>query len=466
MSILNKNLIIISIDNLRADCVGFDSKFNINIPILNRFVREGIFFDNCIATAPYTTNAHASLLTGFWPYNHGVIDFFSSKLEKPTILKILKAVGYKTLWQTDFSFLLGDKLGFTDGIDKFVAGSEADSYAWLEENKRNNTACFFHFANVHDPYGFVDFAHSGKAYAEKVESLLNKYNLEKENTAYPGQHYLLNEKQNEADLILKQNYRRVINYLHEQEKYDEIMELYIEGLNYFDQNRLAKFINNLEMLGVLQNSLVVIAGDHGEVWDQDNQGHNKGNGKNGLIDELLKVPVIFWQKGFQGSFKISKQIRSIDVVPTCLSILGLDNNKFDGTDLSDFSAISNDLPAYSQLWETDSALVTIFMNQVNKAGVLKKPEFLSSLVSAAIRQNGFSLLDYYPKSGKAQSVFLKNNQKIKNPEEFKDILDVFRRRLDDYNEKTRNKFNENDRNIKNNDREEIAKQLRAIGYNI
>lgn len=460
------NLIIISIDNLRADCVGFDSIFKIKTPTLNRIVREGVFFNNCIASAPYTTNAHASMLTGFWPYNHGVIDFFGSRLEAPTIFKILNDRGYKTLWQTDFSFLLGDKLGFTEGVDKFVAGNEEESLIWLKENKNSNTACFFHFANVHDPYGFVNVAHSGKDYIEKVDELLNKYNLKKEQKVFAGQHYPMTQEISDEDIVLKQNYRRVINYLYEQKKYEEIMDLYIEGLNYFDQNRLANFINNLENLGLLDNSLLVIVGDHGEAWDEDNQGHSKGNGKNSLSDELVKVPVIFWQKQKTGNLKISNQIRSIDVVPTCLSILGIENYKFDGEDLSDFVAVNPDLPAYSHFWESDSALVTIFMNQVKNENKFKNPEFSSYLRAAAIRQSGFSLLDYYPLNGKAQSIFLKDKQRVKNPEEYKDILDVFRRRLDEYNDKTKTKFNEKNRKIKIDDREEIAKQLRAIGYNI
>lgn len=464
MNNLKKNLIIISVDNLRADCVACNSK--VEALTLNRFAEEGVFFNNCIATAPYTTNAHASMLTGFWPYNHGVIDFFGAKLAKPTIFKILQEYGYKTLWQTDFSFLLGDKLGFSEGVDKFVAGVEQESFDWIKNNKNENWAAFFHFANVHDPYGFVDLAHSGKDYYDKVDFLLEKYNLKKEEVAYPGQHYTLSNEMSEADMLLKQNYRQVLAFLHEQKKYDEIMDLYLEGLSYFDKNRFTDFINNLEELSALNNSLVVIVGDHGELWDADNQGHNKGNGKNALSEALVRVPFIIWQKEFRGNVKIEKQIRSIDIVPTILSLLEIDQKKFDGVDLSDYFSISDSLPAYSQLWETDSALVTIFMNQVKAMDKFETPEFSSRLTGSALRQADFSLLDYYPKTGKAQSKFLKDNTPVKNPEDYDDELEVLRRRLDEYNEKTVNKYNEKNRKIKGDDRDEIAKQLRAIGYNV
>jgi len=309
-------------------------------------------------------------------------------------------------------------------------------------------------------------AHSGDVYRDKVDFLLDKYNLPKEETAYPGQHYPLSEEMSEADMRLKQNYRQVLAYLYKQKKYDDIMELYWEGLSYFDKNRFADFVRGLEEQGVLNNSLLVIVGDHGELWDDDNQGHNKGNGKNALSEALIRVPLIIWQKDFKGNLKIEKQIRSIDIVPTILSILEIENKKFDGANLTDYHSISDSLPAFSQFWQTDSALVTIFMNQVKAQGQFSEPEFSSRLTGASIRQAGFSLLDYYPEKGRAQSVFLKDNQPIKNPDDFCDELEVLRRRLDEYNEKTNNKYGGNKRIVKDSDREEIARQLRAIGYNV
>jgi membrane-anchored protein YejM (alkaline phosphatase superfamily) len=477
MNVLEKNLIIISIDNLRADCIAcnfrkdnlikYNLKNKIKTDTLDRFVREGIFFNNCISTAPYTTNAHASFLTGFWPYHHGIIDFFGSRLEKPTIFNILKEHGYKTLWQTDFSFLLGETLGFSQEIDKFVAGDEKESLAWLRENKENNFAAFFHFANVHDPYGFVDVKNSGDDYRIKVNELLKKYNLEPETKALPGQHYLLNNEFTEEDLLLKQNYRQVIKYLYENKLYGEIMDLYIEGLNYFDKNRFKNFIENLEKLNILQNSIIVIIGDHGEAWDEHNQGHNKGDGQDALSEEMLRVPMIIWQANKTGNLKIDKQVRSIDLVPTCLSLLDIENYKFDGTDLSDFMDISEDLPAFSQLWETDSALVTIFMNKVRKKREFGKPDFSSVLRSASMRQSGFTLSDYHlPNSKNVKSKFLFANKPIMNLGEEGEIFDVMRRRLDEYNKRTEDKIKKKQGEIQESDREKIAEQLRAIGYNV
>lgn len=477
MNSLDKNLIIISIDNLRADCISFntekenlteyDLKNKIKTNTLDRFAREGIFFNNCISTAPYTTNAHASWLTGFWPYNHGVMDFFGSKLEKPTIFNILKTYGYKTLWQTDFSFLLGEKLGFSQEIDKFVASEEVESLNWLAENNKERIAAFFHFADVHDPYGFVDVKTSGDDYRTKVKSLLEKYNLKEESKALPGQHYLLNDEVGQEDLVLKQNYRQVINYLYNNKLYGEIMDLYIEGLNYFDAGRFKNFVDNLEKTGILENSIVVIIGDHGEAWDEHNQGHNKGDGQDALKEEMLRVPMIIWQANKTGNLKIDKQIRSIDLAPTCLSLLDISGHKFDGSDLSDFLNISEDLPAFSQLWETDSALVTIFMNELKDKRDFSKPNFSSILRSASMRQSKFTLSDYYPHGGvKVKSKFLFENKPIMNLGENIEVFDVMRRRLDEYNQKTEEKIKTKQGNVSETDREKLAEQLRAIGYNV
>lgn len=472
-----KNLIIVSIDNLRSDCVGakkpleksdkYQLKNRIETETLDKLLQSGVFFSNCISTAPYTTNAHASFLTGFWPFNHGVIDFFGSRLEKPTIFNILKSHGYSTLWQTDFSFLLGSKLGFTKRIDKVVAGREEESFAWLKENHDKNFACFFHFDNVHEPYGYSSMDDSGSDYFKRVLELLKKNKIEPDEKAYPANHYLLSEEVSENDLILKQNYRKLIKYLYEREEYSEIMDLYIEGLNYFDKNRFSKFISNLEENNLLDNTVLIIFGDHGEAWDSDNQGHSRGNGKKGLIDEILKVPMIIWEKNKKGNMQIDKQVRSIDLVPTCLSLLDVFEKGFDGVDLSDYVNIGENLPAYSQLWETDSGLVTIFMNKAKELKSLPKADFSSRLTASAIRQNGYTLMDYY-KTGSEQgeSLMQKDSKDLDNLFQYSDVLDVFRRRLDDYNVKAKDKISEERLKINNDDREDIARQLKSIGYNV
>lgn len=474
MSDNRKNLIIISIDNLRADAIGgfgleknwqkYNLTVQVNTPNLSQIARAGIFFNNCWSSAPYTTNAHASLLTGSWPYQHGVIDFFSAPLHKPTILEILKMHGYNTLWQTDFDFLLGEKLGFIRGVDKFVAGQEKESLAWLK-NKNNNFAAFFHFADVHEPYGLGNWSLSGKNFSEYVSDLLDKYEITPLNSVKRSAYYPLSKKVSDEEILVRQNYRQVLNFLYEKKDYQAIMELYLGGLKRFDIGRFQKFWQNLFDLGFLKNTLVVIVGDHGEVFDADNFGHNKSCGKGALSEELLRVPLLFWSNDL-GQASIDAPVRSIDMVPTVMNFLGFSDYKFSGVDLFSYDKLSVDLPCFGQYWSADSALVTIFMNENLNSENIIQPNFSSYLAAAALRQSSFGLFDYYPKDLKAQTYLTKNEEIVKVLSSNEAELSALRRALDDYNFKTQVAYDKIEKTINSVDRDELAEQLRAIGYKV
>src|ERR1700721_1907770 len=68
------NVVLISIDTLRADHLGcYGYRANIS-PNIDKFAREGIQFQSAFTPAPLTLPAHASLLTGLYPTRHGIHD--------------------------------------------------------------------------------------------------------------------------------------------------------------------------------------------------------------------------------------------------------------------------------------------------------------------------------------------------------------------------------------------------------
>ena len=66
-----QNVVIITIDTLRADRVGAYGYKAAHTPTLDRLAREGALFTHAYATAPITLTSHASLLTGRYPAGHG-----------------------------------------------------------------------------------------------------------------------------------------------------------------------------------------------------------------------------------------------------------------------------------------------------------------------------------------------------------------------------------------------------------
>ena len=66
-----RNLVIITIDTLRADHVGAYGYKDAHTPTLDRLAHDGVLFTHAYATAPITLTSHASVLTGRYPPGHG-----------------------------------------------------------------------------------------------------------------------------------------------------------------------------------------------------------------------------------------------------------------------------------------------------------------------------------------------------------------------------------------------------------
>src|SRR5947209_4251876 len=92
------NLLLVTIDTLRADHVGAYGFAGNATPALDRLAREGVLLEDAVAHVPLTRPSHVTLFTGRLPYEHGIRDNFSNPLAPttPTLATILKGRGYAT----------------------------------------------------------------------------------------------------------------------------------------------------------------------------------------------------------------------------------------------------------------------------------------------------------------------------------------------------------------------------------
>ena len=92
------NLVLISIDTVRADYLQIYSAGGAPTPNLLRIAREGFVFTNAIAQVPFTLPSHCTMLTGTYPMKHHVQENTASKLSTQalTLAEALKAEGYQT----------------------------------------------------------------------------------------------------------------------------------------------------------------------------------------------------------------------------------------------------------------------------------------------------------------------------------------------------------------------------------
>jgi arylsulfatase A-like enzyme len=91
------DLVLVSIDSLRADHLGAAGYERDTSPFLDRLAREGLHFTDARSASPWTLPSHTTMLTGRWPWEHGVVeDSLRIGEGTPLVTERLAAAGYRT----------------------------------------------------------------------------------------------------------------------------------------------------------------------------------------------------------------------------------------------------------------------------------------------------------------------------------------------------------------------------------
>src|SRR5499427_2182407 len=112
------NIILITLDTMRADRMGFLGSGHGLTPSLDALARQSVIFPFAYSQVPLTTASHATILTGTYPQFHQVNDFgMTLATTLPYAPAILKAQGYHTAAFVG-SLVLDPKAGFAPGFDR------------------------------------------------------------------------------------------------------------------------------------------------------------------------------------------------------------------------------------------------------------------------------------------------------------------------------------------------------------
>jgi arylsulfatase A-like enzyme/Flp pilus assembly protein TadD len=114
-----QNVLLITIDTLRADALGSYGG-QAATPTLDRLASEGVRFDFAHAHAVLTLPSHASILTGTYPFQHGIRDNSGYRLaaNARTLATLLKSAGYETGAFVG-AFPLHSRFGLNQGFDVY-----------------------------------------------------------------------------------------------------------------------------------------------------------------------------------------------------------------------------------------------------------------------------------------------------------------------------------------------------------
>ena len=121
------NLVLISIDTLRADHLSSYGSSDVSTPHIDRLAEEGVLFERVQSVAPTTLPAHASLFTGRSPLRHDVHDNIGFYLSEsiPTLASHLNEAGYRTGGFVG-AFVLDSRFGIARGFDTYYDDFEAE----------------------------------------------------------------------------------------------------------------------------------------------------------------------------------------------------------------------------------------------------------------------------------------------------------------------------------------------------
>jgi choline-sulfatase len=347
------HVVLISIDTLRADGIACNpcclwrarhGALDLKTPFLDDLARRSAFFTNAITAAPYTSAAHASILTGLWPSNHGAYEFFGRPIAADTLFTSARKHGYDTVLRADFPVMLGPHLGFTRDVDRYIV---EDDDAYVEAVAASRRSCsLLHFGSLHIPYGFHNLTYGGRAYAEHVAAL----EAEIARDGQPEVADVLNETYRSAeDLQLLLRYKRVIMSLYARGQYRQLFQLYLAGIETACAIRIEPVLHRVQEALKGRRTLFVLFGDHGEEYGPDVYGHF-----NSVDEGVLRVPILFWGDGIRPGLHTTR-IRTIDILPTVKRLLGWDrpDERLDGESLDqafDGGGVGGPRRAFSQAY--------------------------------------------------------------------------------------------------------------------
>jgi choline-sulfatase len=166
------NVILISVDTLRADRVSCISPSAVPTPNIDKLSQGGTLFSQDAAMVPLTLPSHVSMLTSTYPFVNGVQDNGNRLAPGAvTLAGTLRAQGYRTAAFVG-GFVLDRRFGLDQGFDTYDGPSQASqgsssdagdikrkgevvadaAEAWLKANSNRPFFLFLHIYDLHTPY--------------------------------------------------------------------------------------------------------------------------------------------------------------------------------------------------------------------------------------------------------------------------------------------------------------------------
>lgn len=299
-----KNIVLISLDNLKADSLGcYGNRRNLS-PHIDFLANNGIKFENAFTPFPFTPPAHAALMTSLYP---GVFEIPLDPSVQ-TLASLLKEKGFLTAALTGGGFMSSD-YGVLNGFEQYddraysLEELERRTKGWLDTNYCRNFFLFLHTFHVHVPF-------------VAPEDVLEKF----ADPDYSGP--IENDGNSTNAFIEAANSGKIEVHEDDIQRIIDIYEAQIPELDDF----IWSIVNKLESLAILNETILIITSDHGEqFYEFEYFGHSSPS--NRFADVSTHIPLIFYSPVLQQKKIIREFIELIDIPPTILDAVSIKSPK-------------------------------------------------------------------------------------------------------------------------------------------
>jgi len=424
-----RNVLLLILDTVRAHDLGLYGYPRQTTPFLSGRAKGGIIFEHAYSTAPWTLASHASLFTGRWPHELSADHLVPLDGAFPTVAETFAAHGFRTGGFVANQFNTGPHTGLARGYHRYEAdqlsarrvfvasklgrilhnpGSWGNTgfdainrkkasavrrqfISWVSRQSERPFFAFLNYFDAHDPYDppvpFDSLFHSPPLPGGPFE---------------PGSP----PRWTESDM---QDRRR----------------LYDAAIAYLD-TELETLFQDLEKMGIFENTVVVITSDHGEEFAEHGVIYH---GKS-LYDTVLRVPLVILNAG-GGGVRVARPVSLRDVSSTMLELAGVDDNSIPGSPLSRYwrNGPEEDLGDW---WQNPASADDMVLSETTGASIASPFEPISkgNMLSAVVGQYHYIL-----RGDGAEELFDRwadewEERDLSDSAAYRPILSEFRTRLD------------------------------------
>lgn len=342
-----RNVIFILSDDHRYDFMRFvpGSPAFLETPNMDRMARQGAHLSNAFVSTSLCSPSRASILTGRYMHNHGIVDNQRPAPEGTIFFpQYLQQAGYQTAFigkwhigherddpRPGFDYWAGfmgqgtyfDPTLNGNGTHETFKGYSTDvltdlALTWLKEGRDRDEPFFLYLSHksVHYPFQPAP-RHQGRYAKAEIKRPETMANTERN---YETQPHWVRERRYSIHGI---DHMETGRYDDDPvPSFDDLYRQYCETVHGLDEN-LGRVLNYLDESGLSESTLVIYMGDNGFEL-----GEHGFYDKRDAFEESIRVPMLAYAPGaIEPGTTVSQMVQNIDIAPTILDLAGVPSGK-------------------------------------------------------------------------------------------------------------------------------------------